>query len=146
MGAFTEATPTRIITLDGKPRELGFTMGAMRRAEELGVLQLEVTDPVVLMLKLPEYVWCCLPKAVRKELSVEDIAELLNPTNITEIAAAVDALFRLSVPDPEVKTEPAAEKEPTAGNQSTSTSSGRSASTISDYPTVSSGGLHSAAL
>ena len=55
MNGFSEGTPTVTITLD-KPRTLGFTLGAMRRCKELGVLKLDVADETAFMLALPEYV------------------------------------------------------------------------------------------
>lgn len=119
------------ITLGGKPYTLGFTIGAMRRAQELGVLQVDVSDGTAFMLAMPGYVWACLPEEAREELSVKAIDELINPNNIKPISDAVGELFRLSMPKEESPGNglPAAamEKRPTAG--STSTSSGQLAST-----------------
>lgn len=131
MSGFAEGTPTVTITLD-KPRVLGFTLGTIRRAKELGVLNVNASDETALMLALPEYVWCCMDDQGRKDLSVAAIGELLHPFNVKEVAKQVGDLFKASVPkeDPDVKQEPAAETMPTAGN-STSINSGPLASTIS---------------
>lgn len=131
---FAEGTPTVTITLD-KPRTLGFTLGAMRRCRELGVLKLDVQDETAFMLALPEYVWSCLPEQDRGELTVESIGEMINPLNMADIAEAVGELWASSVPkgNPEKNAPPAAAKSPTAGKKknSISTGSGQSASTIS---------------
>lgn len=105
---FTEGTPTVTINLD-KPRTLAFTLGAMRRAQELGVLSVDVTDGTALMLAMPQYVWACLSNADRKELSVDEIAELMNPNNVQSISAALGELFKVSLPEnPEGNASPAA--------------------------------------
>lgn len=132
MSGFAEGTPTRTIDLNGKPHTLGWTLGAMRRARELGVLGVDAEDGIALMLALPEFVWACLLEEDREELSVAQIGELINPTNINVIGKEVGDLFRASVPkrEPDPNAQPAAgKKKPTAGKKkSTSTSSGHSAS------------------
>lgn len=136
MSGFAEGTPTVEITLD-KPRTLGFTLGAMRRAKELGVLNADPSDEVGFMLAMPEYVWACLSEEGRAELSVAQIGELMNPLNIKAIGKAVGELFSASLP----KENPPATKKPTGGSRkSTSTSSGRLASTTSVSATNHSGG------
>lgn len=127
---FAEGTPTATISLGGKSYDLGFTIGAMRRSRALGVLNVDATDNVSFMLALPEYVWACLDDEGRKDLSVAQISELMNPANVNEIAGAVGEIFRASIPAPDPNVEPAAVKMPTAGN-STSTNSGPLESTIS---------------
>lgn len=132
MGAFAEGTPTVTIRLGGKDYTLGYTLGSMLRAKDLGVLNVDVEDPVERMLKIPEYVWCCFDAESRKELTLEAVRELLNPTNIREIGVKVEMLFLGSLPDgePDPNVEPPAVKEPTGGN-STSRSFGQSESMIS---------------
>lgn len=127
MAEFSEGTPTVTIDLD-KPRTLAFTIGAMRRARQLGVLDKDATSEVEFMLALPEYVWACLPEVDRGELSVAQIGELIHPRNVAPIASKVGELLRASVPDPNV--DPPAVEKPTGG-PSTSTSSGQLASTTS---------------
>lgn len=133
--SFQEGTPTATVTLGGKVYTLGFTLGALRRCKELGVLKLDVTDETAFMLALPEYVWACLPETQRGELSVDQIGEMMNSTNMTEVAEAVGNLWAASVPKgkPEKNAEPGAVKKPTPGKKQnlTSNSSGQSASTIS---------------
>lgn len=127
MSGFAEGTPTVEVTLD-RPRTLGFTLGAMRRAKELGVLNVDAQDEVAMMLAMPEYVWACLSEDGRTELSVNAIAELMNPLNSTEIATQLRELFMASLPKPDPNVQPAAVKEPTAGSR-TSIDSGQLAST-----------------
>ena len=122
--SFAQGTPTALIELGGKTYELGFTVGAMQRSNELGVLNVDTSDGTAFILAMPQFIWACLPSdADREELSAKAIAELLNPTNITPIAAALGKLFRASIPEPDVKTNPGAATELTPG-QSTSTNSG----------------------
>lgn len=134
MPGFAEGTPTVTVQLD-KPRELGFTIGAMRRANELGVLSVDANDNTAMMLVMPEYIWVCLSDEGREELSVKQIAELLHPQNIKAAMVAIGELFKASLPkeEPGKNGEPAAvEEKPTAGTRrSTSTSSGQLASTTS---------------
>ena len=125
---FAEGTPTQLIEMGGNLYELGFTIGAMKRAQKLGVLNVDASDATAMMLALPQYIWACMNEEGRKELSVEAIEELLNPNNIKVIAEAIGELFKESLPKPDVKDEPGAVKPPTPGN-STSTSSGRLVST-----------------
>lgn len=130
MSGFAEGTPTVEIQLGGKSYTLGFTLGSMRRAKELNVLTLDASDETALMLGMPAYVWACLSEETRRELSVEAIGELMNPSNMKAIALKVGELFKASVPkeDSDPNAEPAAVKEPTAG-KSTLISSGQLAST-----------------
>lgn len=124
-----------------KERQLGFTLGAMKRAKKLGVLALDTSNPEAMMLALPELVWCCLDGEGRGELSVADIDEIVTPRNAQGIAGQVIELFRLSMPDDKPgNAEPAAATEPTAGERSTSTRSGQSGSTTWDSVTANSGG------
>jgi hypothetical protein len=130
MGGFAEGTPTAAIELNGKPYTLGFTLGAMRRAQELGVLEVNAEDATAMMLALPEFVWSCLDEDSRKELSVEQISEMMSPLNTPEIAGKVGELFKVSVPKPDPNAQPAAAKgkKPTAGKPS-SKNSGQLAAT-----------------
>ena len=127
---FAEGTPTATVRLGGKSYELGFTLGAMKRAKELGVLTLDTSDQSAMMLALPEYVWSCLTEEDRRDLTVAQINELINPSNVAKIAEAVGELFRASLPAESASgnAEPAAVKEPTAGTR-TSSNSGQLAST-----------------
>lgn len=130
MSGFPEGTPTVTIDLGG-PRELGFTLGAMRRAkEELGTLEIDEKDNEAMLLKVPAYVWACMTPKDRKELTVEAVADMIHPLNMKVITEAVTTLFKASQPDDSVGNEPpAAAKKPTAGEaKSTSASSGQSES------------------
>jgi hypothetical protein len=134
MSGFAEGTPTVTVRLGGKDYTLGFTIGAMRRAKELGVSQVDLSDGSALMLAMPQYVWACMTKEDRASLSPDEIDELVNPSNISNISEAIGELFKASLPEESTSGngQPAAtkKKEPTAG-RSTSTSSGQLASTIS---------------
>lgn len=123
MGSFSEGTPTVEIVLNGKPYELGFTIGAMRRGQELGVLDIDTSSGAAFMRAMPEFIWMCMTEEGRKEYSVATIAELLNPINIAPILKQVGDLFLASMPKPDPKGNPGAVKAPTPG-PSTSNSSG----------------------
>jgi hypothetical protein len=129
MTGFAEGTPTATVELGGKSYTLGFTLGAMRRAKELGVLHNNAESSTDMMLALPEYVWSCLSEEGRTELSVAQISELMNPSNVEAIAEAVGELFKASTPKPDPNVQPVAVKEPTTGNPS-SKNSGQLVSTI----------------
>jgi hypothetical protein len=130
--AFAEGTPTAEIQLGGKSYTLGYTLGAMQRAKDLGVLKIDMEDDTAFMLALPAYVWSCLNEEGRNELSVEQLGELMNPLNARAVAEAMIALFTASLPkeDPQGNANPPAVKKPTGGNR-TLKSSGQSAATTS---------------
>ena len=130
---FAEGTPTESVTLGGRTYALGYTLGAMKRAKELGVLTVDMTDDTAFILSLPEYVWSCLDTEGRNDLSVDAIRELMNPLNAKAVAQSMIELFKKSLPkgEPDPNAKPAAVKEPTAGNQSTSINSGQLASATS---------------
>lgn len=132
MSGFAEGIPTETIELDGKVYTLGFTMGSMKRAQDLGVLNVDIQDQTARMLALPEYVWVCLDREGREELSVEAIRELIGPYNIVSIAEKIGNLFAASVPEGNASPAAVVEtlKESTAGvKRSTSTSSTPSGAT-----------------
>lgn len=146
--SFSEGTPTAQIELDGKSYTLGFTLGAMRRAKDLGVLTVNVQDETAFMFALPGYVWACMDDEARKEYTPESLEELLHPHNVKEIAEAVSNLFVSSLPkeEPGKNSPPGAVNEPTPGKHSTSTSSGPWVSTTYESQTASSGTSPSSAL
>lgn len=126
--AFATGTPTQLVELDGEIYEIGFTINAMKRAQDLGVLDVDTSDGSAFMRAMPEYLWACMDDDGRAKLSVKQIGDLLNPNNIQPIIKAVGDLFLASLPKPDVKDEPGAAKTPTPGN-STSTNSGHLVST-----------------
>ena len=136
----TDLTPTATIELGEKTYTLRFTIAAMQRAQDLGVLNVDTTNETAFLLALPAYVWACMDKTARKELDLEAVGELMNPRNMKEIAEAVGGLFKASLPEESTSGngEPAAEKIPTAG-ESTSISSGELAVSISGLRSASSG-------
>lgn len=146
---FAEGTPTAQIELNGKSYTLGFTLGAMKRAKDLGVLTVNTQDDTDFMLALPGYVWACMDDEARKESTPESLAERMHPHNARAIAKAVTALFVDSLPreEPQKNSAPAAVKTPTAGHErSTSTNSGRLESTTFASEPLSSGASLSSAL
>jgi hypothetical protein len=128
---FAEGTPTVDITLDGKDYTLGYTLGAIGRARELGVEKIDVTDSIAFMLALPSFVWVCLDESGREELSVKQIAELVNPLNVGTVAEKIGELWNASVPEPDPNVQPPAEMTKPTGGNSTSKISGQLAATIS---------------
>lgn len=108
-----EGTPTATVTLD-KPRELGFTLGALRRVrEKLGTLEVNLDKPEGSMA-LPTYIWACLPASARKDLSIEQIEDMIHPGNMQTIADALGKLFKASTPEPTANPTEAAEAAPAA--------------------------------
>jgi hypothetical protein len=117
---FPEGTPTVTVQLD-RPRQLGWTMGAMKRAKALGVLAVDWNDQTETMLAMPALVWSTLDAESRAELSLEELDEILNPRNMLEIINQITALFGESEPEavPEGNGQPAPAKKPRAGKTST---------------------------
>lgn len=133
--SFVEGTPTVTVKLD-KERELGFTIGAMKRLKALGLLDVNVEDQATFLLSLPTYVWASLDQEGRKELKLEAIEELIHPRNAREIAQALWGMIGASLPEKEPdegNLMPPAESQPTGGEEkSTSTNSGPLACMTSD--------------
>lgn len=126
---FAEGTPTAQVTLGGKIYTLGWTWGAKRRLREfLATKGTTLNDARAIEENLPAVVWAGLDKDQREKVSIEDVEEMFNPTNESEIAERIGSLFKVSEPD--VKTEPVAATVPTTGT-STSSRSVQSESTIS---------------
>jgi hypothetical protein len=113
MAEFAEGMPTATVKLD-KPREIGFTLGALRRVKEkLGRLDFDLAGAGASMA-LPTYVWACLPASGRKELTIEQVEDLIHPGNMNEISDALGVLFKASTPDPEANPTGAAPATPAA--------------------------------
>lgn len=115
---FATGTPTVTVELD-KERTLGFTLGAMQRIQERlgkGAFTEEgaATDQ---MLALPVYVWACLPAADRKEISVDEVGDLIHPGNMKAVSDAIAEIFNRSNPEGAEGNAPAAGK----GKQKAST-------------------------
>lgn len=114
MKEFAEGMPTATVHLD-KPREIGFTMGALRRVKEkLGHLNFAL-DAEEAGLVLPVWVWACLPRSARAELSIEAVEDLIHPGNMGAIGDAIALLFKASTPDETTNPTQAAEQ-PAAAN------------------------------
>jgi hypothetical protein len=98
---FPEGTPTTVVSLGGKDRTLGFTIGAMRRIKEAGgsLTISEGEDSADFIYAVPLWVWACMDKEDREELSVEDVEDRMHPGNMEEISAAVTQLFLSSRPE-----------------------------------------------
>lgn len=92
--SFATGTPTVEIELD-KPRRLAFTLGAMQRIQErLGKTAFSpAADDADHLQSLPVYVWACLPAQDRKEIDVEEVADLLHPGNMAAVSEAIAGLF-----------------------------------------------------
>jgi hypothetical protein len=130
MSGFAEGTPTVSVSLGGKSYTLGWTWAAKRRVRDYltsigkdgaGVHEEEYLSAVL---------WASMEKDARTDLSVDDVAELINPSNETEIAEKIRRLCIASEPESDPNVEPAAAKmeEPTAG-RSLSSSAGQLVST-----------------
>lgn len=113
MKDFAEGMPTVTVTLD-KERELGFTLGALRRVKEkLGTLDVDLENPESNMA-FPTYIWACLPASGRAELSIEQIEDLIHPGNMVAIGDALARLFKASQPEDAANPTAAAPAEPVA--------------------------------
>lgn len=132
MSQFPEGTPTVTVKLAGKSYELGWTMGAMKRAKKLGILGMDWEDKAEIAMALPSLVWSAMSKADREILAAEDVDEMVNRDNAEAVAVKIAELFTLSEPESTSgNAEPAPPKEARAGTKSTSMDSGQSESTIS---------------
>lgn len=108
--AFLEGVPTVEIRLD-KTRQLGFTMGAMKRIRDVaGTLELPIVDGKIPLDKalelMPVYIWACLDAQDRDEVSVEQLLEFLHPGNMAEISDAIVRLFKRSNPEASADADP----------------------------------------
>lgn len=115
MSEFIEGVPTVTVQLD-KPRELAFTLGALRRArEKLGDFDLDV-DKLESLAALPALLWACLSAEGRKQITVEQIEDMIHPGNMDVISEAVRKLFRKSQPEGPGNPTDAAPAEPAAAS------------------------------
>lgn len=137
---FAEGTPTTDITLGGKSYTLGWTWGAKRRLKEvLASRGKELNDAAAVQENIPAVLWAAMDSESRNALSVEDVEELVNPRNESEVVDKIGLLFKASEPDPEVKQGPVAGKIPTTG-RSTLPRSGPLPDSTLDLQAMSSGG------
>lgn len=133
-----ENAPRATVLLD-RPREIRFTLGALRRVREQAG-QMPTTDAAadatagaVFLETLPVYLWAMLGPQDRKELSVEAVADLLHPGNLAQATAAFSAVFAASMPEGAGEAGGAEGNAPAAGQaqRSTSMTSGPSAASTS---------------
>lgn len=111
MDGFGEGIPTVMVKLD-RERPLAFTLGALRRVrEKLGNLDIDLDRPES-MVALPTYIWACLSAVGRKELSVEQVEDLIHPGNMGAISDALTKLFQASQPDAQANPTAAGPAEP----------------------------------
>lgn len=129
---FAEGTTTAKVQLAGKPRELAFSLGAMKRADDLGVLTTDPKNEIQMLLALPAFIWAAMDKENREELPAEDVAEHINAANLGEMLDAFMAIYGAAMPDESAGNATAgAAKKPTPAKKSTLKSSGRLGSTTS---------------
>lgn len=125
---YAEGTPTVEVTLGGRPYTVGYTWGVKRRIREK--LQEKGLDAAG---NQEEYLaitlWSGLDAEARATLSVEDVEELISPTNEQVIVLKLQELIVRSEPEPDPNAVPSAAKTPTEGERSQLTISGRLVST-----------------
>lgn len=109
MSEFAEGMPTVTVTLD-RERELGFTLGAMRRIRDrLGTVEFDPNSDDLERV-LPAYVWACLPSSGRAELSPERIEDLIHFGNMQQVVEALSRLLARSLPEEQENPTPAGEQ------------------------------------
>lgn len=98
--------PTVEITLAGdRPRRIAFTLGAMRRIKT--VTGHSVGDDAIQLAEIiGAYIWAMLVKEDRKDVTVEDIEDMIHPGNLDEIIAAFNAVVSQGVPEGKVVAVP----------------------------------------
>lgn len=85
---FAEGQPTAVVMLD-RERTIGHSFGAINRALGiLGTAELKLESSAEIARKLPVWIWACLPEADRKELSPDQVADLIHRKNQDAIVAA----------------------------------------------------------
>lgn len=119
MSGFAEGTPTVTITLGGKSYELGFNWGAKRRVRDYltkaGKTELNTHQEDYLAAT----VWASMDKETRSTLTVDDVAEWINPRNERKIAQKIEQLVTDAEPEEDAEEkngQPVAVKMPTTGD------------------------------
>ena len=127
-----ELTPLVEIILD-KPRHLKLTLGGMKKFQEATGKSLlkgfnfnEMNEG-----ELIAFIWACLVWEDRK-LTVEDVGYLLDVSKLSEVTGKLQQAVSLASPEKK-------DDNPLVESPPNSSTSGQSASTISDYPTMTSG-------
>lgn len=111
---FAEGQPTATVFLD-RERTIGHSFGATNRALAiLGTADFKLESNADIAKKLPVWIWACLPEADRKELTHEQVADLIHRKNQDAIVAAFVAIAADSAADPENPTPAGAETQPAA--------------------------------
>jgi len=128
----SELIPLVEIVLD-KPRHLKLTLGGMQQFTSLTGKSLlkgfnfsEMNES-----ELIAFIWACLIWEDKK-LTAEDVGYLLDVSKLGEVTGKLQQAVSASTPEKKDVT-------PLVVNPQTSSTSGQSASTISDYPQMSSG-------
>lgn len=84
--------PTATIVLD-QERQIAFTLGTMRRIREVTGASVEdmekiADDEGAMLDNMAAYIWAMLVPADRKDLTVEDVEDLLHPGNLEQVKKA----------------------------------------------------------
>ena len=103
-----ENVPTVVIELD-RPRTMAFTLGAMRRIKQVTghALDDEKPDGERLIDVIGAYIWAVLIEEDRKDLTVENVEDLLHPGNLDAATQAFNALVTGGTPVGKADPEPA---------------------------------------
>lgn len=99
-----ENVPTVVINLD-RPRRIAFTLGAMRRVKQMTGhavtdQQSELTDVI------GTYIWAMLIEEDRKDVTVEQIEDMIYPGNLDAVTAAFNEVVAASTPEGKAQAVP----------------------------------------
>jgi hypothetical protein len=128
--SFIEGVPTVMIDLD-KPRELGYTVAAIARIQAIVGAAADLTLQKTQVEMLPKLVWACLSAEGRRELSIEQIEDMIHLGNVGPIGAAIGVLHAASNPEDAEGNGVKGPRKKAARAELISASSGPSASTTS---------------
>lgn len=131
------AVPKIAIELD-RTRHLVFSYGTVKRIEEETGRQVEEFEEGIPAADLAKVVWAMLAHEDR-DLTVEDVEEMLFPGNLDYVAEKISEVVRVSRPDDNSPLAQKMAKEKSKAPRHRSKSSGASQSSTSGSKTPSSG-------
>lgn len=94
---FPQNVPTVEVMLD-KPRRIAFTLGAMRRIKQVTGHSVTEEKSAELTDVIGAYIWAMLVEEDRKDVTVEQVEDMIWPGNLDEITAAFNQVVGASTP------------------------------------------------
>lgn len=96
--------PSVVVNLD-RPRRIAFTLGAMRRIKQ--ATGKSVTDEgSELTDVMGAFIWAMLIEEDRKDVTVEQVEDMIWPGNLDEVTAAFNQVVGQSTPEGKVEAVP----------------------------------------